>query len=73
MVNRVTDRLLHIVVSNTIAIIIAVIVAGPPEASRNRGSEAIGGRITRPVAFLIFGAGFISGQFMRGNGRICRT
>ena len=29
MVKRVTDRLLHIVVPNTIAIIIGVIVAGP--------------------------------------------
>jgi hypothetical protein len=29
MVKRVTDRLLLVVVSNTIAIIIAVIVAGP--------------------------------------------
>jgi hypothetical protein len=29
MLNRVADRLLHIVVSHTIAIIIAVIVAGP--------------------------------------------
>jgi hypothetical protein len=29
MVKRVTDRLLLVVISNTIAIIIAVIVAGP--------------------------------------------
>jgi hypothetical protein len=29
MVKRVTDRLPHVVVSNTIAIIIGVIVAGP--------------------------------------------